>query len=182
MRYTTDFGGSSSASAIVAGAVAAIQSYLRAHDRPTLDGATMRNLLVQTGIGSFGWEDANVKYMNIGPMPSIRLAINELKRTSMASGDFNGDGLEDLAIGNPWSSDGEGEIRIYYSSMGTVVFSSANYQILSSGAPGSFPYDRFGMALASGDFNGDGIDDLAVGSTGTANYVSALNSEILEVK
>jgi len=94
---------------------------------------------------------------------------------AMAVGDFNGDGFGDLATGSP----GEGA----YSDpadldSGIVIFSKGTeHGITWNGAwrlkPGdspSIPSDneafRFGSALAAGDFNGDGRDDLAVGAPG----------------
>lgn len=90
----------------------------------------------------------------------------------LESGDFNGDGYSDLAIGN-WAFSIEG----YFHAGGVVVmYGSADglgmegRQILRMGLP-QFPEKPqdlagFGVSLASGNFDGDGYDDLAIGESG----------------
>jgi hypothetical protein len=95
------------------------------------------------------------------------------------TGDFNGDGADDLATGIPYDDNAGG----LYPDSGTVV---VRYGVLGSGlkaglattvltqAGGGSPDppandDYFGWSLTSGDFNGDGYDDLAVGVVGEAS-------------
>lgn len=66
--YTATFGGTSSASPIVAAAAASIQGYLKATGRPVLTPAQMRTLLVSTGTPQTGAE-------KIGPYPDLRAAV-----------------------------------------------------------------------------------------------------------
>jgi len=89
---------------------------------------------------------------------------------AVACGDFNGDGRDDLAVGSPLATvDGveeAGTVSVLYSSDVTGRLSGKGNQLWSQNSPGIFgsaaPVE-FGSAVAAGDFNGDGFDDLAIG-------------------
>ncbi len=71
--YTQYFGGTSSASPIVAGAVALVQSWSQSQRSLVLDGAAMRQLLIATGS-----PQQNGQYpatQHIGPLPDAHAAI-----------------------------------------------------------------------------------------------------------
>ena len=88
---------------------------------------------------------------------------------SLAAGDFDGDGRDDLAIGIPHESvgvaDGAGAVAIVYgSSSGLRDLGDQLWHQASAGIVGQIEQgDGFGSSLATGDFNGDGVADLAVG-------------------
>jgi len=88
-----------------------------------------------------------------------------------AVGDFNGDGNDDIAVGifDDFVSGKKraGSVNVQYSTKNRRDFAGITNQLRQ----GSFPADdepedgdSFGRALASGDFDGDGYYDLAVGA------------------
>jgi FG-GAP repeat len=88
---------------------------------------------------------------------------------SLTSGDFNGDGIDDLAVGSPDESVGTVEdagaaTAIYGSTNGLTATGHQTWHQDSTGIlDEAETSDRFSASLTSGDFNDDGIDDLAVG-------------------
>jgi len=72
---------------------------------------------------------------------------------TMASGDFNGDGFSDVAIGAP----GQNQVLVLFGGLSSLVLTGSGL---------------FGSALAAGDFNKDGRADLAVGAPTVLRSVS----------
>ncbi len=89
---------------------------------------------------------------------------------ALASGDFNGDSYDDLAIGAPFETvSGVADAgRVYVLHGGASGLASAADTIFteSAGGGGVEAGDEFGAALTAGDFNGDGEDDLGIGAPG----------------
>jgi hypothetical protein len=92
-------------------------------------------------------------------------ADNSLLGSALAAaGDWNADGIPDLAIGDPGASAGAGQALVVSGADGTVLHTFA-------GAAGQ----ASGTALAVLDANGDGTPDLAVGAPGGSGAVSILS-------
>jgi len=112
------------------------------------------SVLLGNGDGSF----QTARRFATGSMPS-----------SIAVGDFNGDGLPDLAVAND------------HPSMGTVAVLLGNgdgsFQTARSFGAGSHP-----SGVAVGDFNGDGVPDLAVTNLGSyPTYLDGGGSVLLGI-
>jgi FG-GAP repeat protein len=87
-----------------------------------------------------------------------------------AAGDFNGDGYDDLAIG-AWGDTVNAKAKagrvfvLFGSATGLTTTTVQAIDQESNGIGGNADIDdEFGRALAAGDLNGDGKDDLAVGA------------------
>jgi hypothetical protein len=83
---------------------------------------------------------------------------------ALAAGDFDHDGFADLAVGAPFESVGSvtlaGAVNILSGSASGLTSVGGRLFTQVGGAPEET--DLFGDALAAGDFNHDGFDDLAV--------------------
>jgi hypothetical protein len=123
-----------------------------------------------TGLGSAGNQtfDQNMDWAEDQAETSDQFG------TTLASGDFNGDGIYDLAVGVPFedllvgSTEvlGAGAVHVMYGSdtQGLSFVGDQFWHQASPGVEGSAEYnDQFGSALAVGNFNGDEFDDLAIG-------------------
>ena|GEM_PF-1184846 len=72
--YTNSFGGTSSASPIVAGACALLQAvYKQQNDGAVLSSPQIREILINTGVPQQG--GASPEWQQIGPLPNLRAAV-----------------------------------------------------------------------------------------------------------
>ena len=89
----------------------------------------------------------------------------------LAAGDFNGDNFDDLAIGAPGEDVAgrvaSGAVVVAYGSA-TGIRNAGSQSLSQKGrVPGAAEsFDGFGAALAVGDFDNDGFDDLGIGAPG----------------
>ena len=82
-----------------------------------------------------------------------------------AFGDFNDDGCADLAVSSP-GENGVGSVNVLYGSP-TGLSMTSGAQVFSGALFGPDPNGpSFGSALAVGDLDDDGTDDLAIGASG----------------
>ncbi|MEN8179857.1 MAG: FG-GAP repeat protein, partial [Pseudomonadota bacterium] len=100
---------------------------------------------------------------------------------ALAAGDFNGDGYDDLAIGIPDEDIDtvvdSGGVQVMY---GTASGLTAAEDKVWNQEGGAETGDQYGKALASGDFDNDGYDDLAVGIP-SEDLGSVLNAGAVEI-
>lgn len=98
----------------------------------------------------------------------------DLFGSALTCGDFDGDGFWDLAVGVPGEVGGSVQ-TLYGSAAGLRGDRSNLWTQATLGVGEASVGDRFGAALASGDFNRDGFDDLAIGAPddGEAGAVAA---------
>ena len=119
--------------------------------------------------------DADV---HITPESSTHIGVGSSK--SMTSGDFNGDGRTDLAVGARDYSTNTGRTYIFYND-GSIPTTAATADVILTGESTS---NNFGSALAAGDFNADGKIDLAVGADGYSSnkgriYLYTFNDPVI---
>lgn len=82
--------------------------------------------------------------------------------STIGSGDFNHDGIQDMVIGSPFSSQNEnqwnGSIKVVFGTKDkTITKREMEFYGESSG-------DQLGTSITVGDFNNDSYDDIAIGA------------------
>ncbi len=93
-------------------------------------------------------------------------AVGELFGATLIGGDFDGDGCGDLAIGVPGENATSGAVHVVYGGSGGLNPGRRQWFTQATLGLSIESTDAFGSSLSAGDFDGDGYDDLAVGSPG----------------
>lgn len=142
-------------------------------------GRPGRNVAGLTAAGDVGilrrlpdgsWPEQSNWNQEIAGVPGAPEAEDRLG-AALAVGDFDGDGVDDLAIGVPGEAVGgaaaAGAVVVLYGDAGSglTAIGSQLFHQDSSGVPGGAEAgDRFASVLAADDVTCDGIDDLVIGA------------------
>ncbi|MBK8267747.1 MAG: FG-GAP repeat protein [Planctomycetes bacterium] len=120
-------------------------------------GSIIVNFGCPTGITHFDAQRWTLGTLGFTDMVDSRFGL------TLAVGDFDDDGYDDVAVGAPGYDSFRGAVVILF---GRATGLGPNVTWISQdNGPGAYEAgDNFGGALAAGDFNNDGYDDLAVGS------------------
>ena len=135
--------------------------------------------------GAASGPTTGVWYEQTGTVPGVATETGDAFGSAFASGDFDGNGVVELAVGakgKALGSPASGLIVTFPGSAAGLEIGTAYDQTDINGS--NEAGDLFGAALAAGDFNGDGATDLAIGAPGEApgaspagGYVSVLEGD-----
>lgn len=141
-----------------------------------LSGAAAAGAVIVDWGSAHGVTHVGASLYTAAEMGSI-VQANEEVGFALAAGDFNNDGIDDLAIGAPGSNLGLGiaDAGMIYIMGGSASGLYNVTQIDQADGGGSRETgDRFGASLAVGDFDSDGYHDLAAGSPGEDGTAGAV--------
>jgi hypothetical protein len=84
--------------------------------------------------------------------------------TSLAAGDVNGDGIDDLIVGAPLNSFVDANAGRVYVFFGAASIASKSAQLADVKLSGLPTHDSFGTSVIAGDVDGDGVADILIGA------------------
>ncbi len=121
--------------------------------------------------GSTGLTNRDMSIHQDSPGAAGTAEAGDVFGAALSTGDFNGDGYPDLAVGVVEEDIGgisnAGAIQIFYGSGSGLTMTDAILHQDGDGVAGTGEVDDFfGDDLARGDLNGDGFTDLVVGIPG----------------
>ena len=110
-----------------------------------------------TGMINLSSTDANLTIYGVN--------LSDLSGMAVSSGDINNDGYDDVIIGaygaDPSGISGAGETYVVFGGVTGMINLSTGANLTIYGIDEN---DYSGMAVSSGDINGDGIDDVIIGA------------------
>ena len=132
-------------------------------------GMVVWSLLV---VASSGWAIANFNASE--QSDAIVYGATEFERLgfSVATGDVNGDGLDDCLVGSYPSGVGMAHLFLSPMAQGERVYLAT--ETTDVRFFGTKSYDDFGYSVAVGDWNGDGNGDVIIGSPGADHKTRAV--------
>ena len=146
----------------VGGATAPAEPNVRTYDASTVAGGSSTFLTPPGDIGAFPGFGGSVR---------------------VASGDVNGDGIDDIITAQGSGRGSGSQIRIFdgYSSMflGTAVELASFYAFSNEAGASQTPGFAGGVFVAAADFNGDGFDELVVSAgAGARGHLKVFNFNV----
>ncbi len=132
-----------------------------------VDGAALNQTISQASAGIPGLEEAGDRFGE-----------------ALALGDFDGNGFAEIVVGVPREGVGAGNVIFNAGAINIIDDSAGNHAIWTQDdlpPEQAESGDSFGAALAVADFNGDGIDDLAIGASAEDLGVSVSSAGLVHV-
>ncbi len=133
--------------------------------QPPVSETRSVTITVLDALRNFAEEPANLTVL--GPVDALPPQPGSNAGSSVATGDVNGDGIADLAIGAPSgtaATTGGGSVHVFFGPTTSGVTIDLAKERADVTINGENAADLFGSSLAIGDINGDGRPDLIIGA------------------